>query len=163
PPQYIVDFRNNIDYNWSDPGTCNFCDAFINCVSNVWRPGPMTNPKKLPIAMKGSLPDMTRGYMQGNLFEERDDLTKDNYAALEFHRWLRPDTGYKYRGTVADWKSAKPADLGVNIPRTQSAKEAAELVLARAGCSLHRDAVDERLIANVRNHQGKVVDSQEEN
>ena len=162
PPQYIVDFRNNIDYNWSDPGTCNFCDAFINCINNVWRPGPMSNPQKLPIALKGSLPDMARGHMEGNIFEGREDLTRDNYAALDFHRWLRPGTGYKYRGTVKDWRSDKPADLGPNIPATQSAQEAAELVLARSGASLRRDAVDQRLIANVRDRKGKVIDSQQE-
>jgi hypothetical protein len=162
PPQYIVDFRNNIDYNWSDPGTCNFCDAYINCINNVWRPGPMTNPSKLPIAMKGSLPDMSKGHMEGNIFEGRDDLTRNNYAALDFHRWLRPDTGYKYRGTVDDWKTDKAADLGANMPQTQSAKEAADLVLSRSGASLHRDAVDLRIIDNVRNHKGKVIDSQEE-
>jgi hypothetical protein len=163
PPQYIVDFRNNIDYNWSDPGTCNFCDAFINCVNNVWRPGPMTNPKKLPIAMKGGLPDMAKGHMEGNVFEDRDDLTKDNYAALDFNRWLhRPDTGYKYAGTMKDWKSSKPADLGPNTPQTQPAKEAYELVLARSGASLHRDAVDQRIVANVRERKGKVIDSQQE-
>ena len=162
PPQFIVDFRNNIDYNWSDPGTCNFCDSFINCISNVWRPGPMTNPAKLPIAMKGGLPDMAKGHMEGNIFEGREDLTKDNYAALDFHRWLGPDSNYKYRGTVKGWKVDKAADLGANMPHTQSAAQAMELVLARAGASLHRDAVDQRIIENVRKHTGKVINSQEE-
>jgi len=161
-PQYVVDFRNNVIYNWSDPGTSNFCDDFINCINNVWCPGPMTNPKKLPIALKGSLPDMAKGYMEGNVFEQREDLTRDNYAALDFHRWLHPGTGYKYRGTLADWKSAKPADLGANLPATQPAKEAMELVLGRSGSSLHRDAVDKRLIENVRKRQGKLVDSEKE-
>ena len=35
-------------------------------------------------------------------------------------------------------------------------------MLARAGASLHRDAVDARVIDNVRNRQGKVIDSQKE-
>jgi hypothetical protein len=162
PPQYIVDFRNNVDYNWSDPGTCNFCDGFINCINNLWRPGPMTDPAKLPIAMKGGLPDMAKGHMEGNIFERRDDLTQNNYAALDFHRWLGPTSNYKYRGTVNDWKVDKPADLGANEPQTQPARQAAELVLNHAGASLHRDAVDKRIIENVRKRTGKVVDSQQE-
>ncbi len=162
PPQYIVDFRNNIDYNWSDPGTANFCDSFINCINNLWRPGPMTSPAKLPIAMKGSLPDLAKGHMEGNVFEGRDDLTRDNYAALDFNRWLGPKGNYKYRGTVADWRADKAAALGANAPQTQSATEAAELVLAHAGASLHRDVVDQRIIDNVRQHKGKVIDSQKE-
>src|SRR5439155_13918486 len=87
---------------------------------------------------------------------------RDNYAALDFHRWLQPDSNYKYRGTVADWKVEKAAELGANAPRTQSAPEAAELVLAHAGASLHRDAVDQRVTDNVRQHKGKVIDSQQE-
>ena len=35
-------------------------------------------------------------------------------------------------------------------------------MLARAGASLHRDAVDQRVIDNVRNRKGKVIDSQKE-
>src|SRR5688572_14582059 len=63
PPRYLVDFRNNVIYNWSAGGTANFADHFINCVNNLWRPGPMSDPSKLPIAMKGSLPDLAKGHM----------------------------------------------------------------------------------------------------
>jgi len=161
PPQYVVDFRNNVIYNWSSGGTANFADHFVNCINNVWRPGPMSDATKLPIAMKGGQPTMAKGHMSGNIFENRDDLTRDNYAALDFKRWLNPSTNYKYRGTVDDWKSP-PASLGADMPATQSAAEAMKLVLARSGASLHRDAVDDRVIGNVRNHQGRLVDSQEE-
>jgi hypothetical protein len=160
PPSYIVDFRNNVIYNWSAGGTANFCDHFINCVNNLWRPGPMSDSSKLPIAMKGSLPDLAKGHMSGNIFERRDDLTRDNYAALDFKRWLHEGTGYKYRGTVADWRAEPPPDLGDAVPQTQSTVEAAELVLARAGASKSRDAVDQRVTDNVRQRQGRLIDSQ---
>jgi hypothetical protein len=54
------------------------------------------------------------------------------------------------------------AALGANAPQTQSAKEAAELVLNGAGASLHRDAVDKRVVDDVRNRRGKLIDSQDE-
>ncbi len=163
PPQYIVDFRNNIIFNWSASGTANFADHFINCINNLWRPGPMTDPARLPIAMKGALPDMAKGYMSGNVFEEREDLTRDNYAALDFKRWLKAGGGYKYQGTsAADWKVDKEPGLGTNLPQTQSAKKASDLVLAQSGASLHRDAVDTRVIDNVRKRQGKLIDSQKD-
>ncbi len=161
PPQHIVDFRNNVIYNWSKGGTANFADHFINCINNTWRPGPMTDPAALPIAMKGSLPALAKGHMSGNEFEGRADLTRDNYAALDFDRWLQPKGKYAYAGRLADWQASAP-DLGANTPITQTAAEAYELVLARAGASLHRDAVDMRVIQNVRKKQGKLLDSQSE-
>ena len=54
------------------------------------------------------------------------------------------------------------ADLGPNMPLTQPVTEASERVLSYAGASLHRDSVDERIIRNVRERKGKVIDSQEE-
>jgi len=162
PPRYIVDFRNNVIYNWSAGGTANFCDHFINCINNDWRPGPMSDPAKLPIAMKGGLPDLAKGFMSGNVFEQRDDLTRDNFAALDFKRWLTPPSNYKYSGTLADWRADAAADLGADMPRTQPATEAARLVLARAGASLHRDAVDQRVVKDVRKRRGKLIDSEEQ-
>lgn len=159
PPRHIVDFRNNLIYHWTTPGTANFCDHFVNCINNLWRPGPTTDPAQLPIAMKGTLPDLAKGYMAGNVFEQRDDLTRDNYAALDFKRWLGPGKNYKYAGTLADWRAAAPAELGAALPRTQSAAEAAALVLERAGASLRRDAVDVRVVADVRAGRGKLIDS----
>jgi len=158
-PLTIVDFRNNVVYNWS--ATANFCDHFVNAVNNYWRPGPETDRQRLPIAMKGGLPDAARGFMDGNVFEGRDDWTDDNYASLDFHRWLHPGSGYRYAGTVSDWKGQRP-QLGADTPVTQSAPQAYELVLARAGASLSRDAVDERVIADVRNRTGRRIDSQDE-
>ena len=158
-PLTIVDFRNNVIYNWS--GTANFCDHFVNAVNNYWRPGPETNPKSLPIAMKGSLPHAARGFMAGNIFEGHDDWTGDNYASLDFKRWLGPNSSYKYAGTLADWKADAP-NLGTNAPTMQPAREAYELVLARAGASFKRDAVDSRVINNVREHQGRLLNSQDQ-
>jgi hypothetical protein len=162
PPQYLVDFRNNVIYNWSASGTANFADHFINCINNVWRPGPMSDPAKPPIAIKGGQPDMAKGHMSGNIFDERPDLTRDNYAALDFRRWLHEGSSYQYRGTLADWKMDSVTDLGANLPTTHSASEAFDLVLARAGASLHRDAVDIRVTENVRQRKGKLLDSQSE-
>jgi len=162
PPPYLVDFRNNVIYNWSEGGTANFCDHFVNCVNNVWRPGPMSGTT-LPIAMKGSLPDMAKGHMAGNVFEGHDHWTKDNYAALDWKRWVNnPERNYQYRGTLADWKSETVPLQADDTPRTQPAADALEWVLARAGASLHRDAVDVRVIDNVRDRKGKVIDSQKE-
>ena len=162
PPQHLVDFRNNVIYNWSAGGTANFADHFINCINNVWRPGPMSDPAKPPIALKGSLPDLAKGWMRGNVFEQREDFTHDNYAALDFRRWLHEGSGYKYAGQLQDWRAAAEPALAEATPTTQAATEALALVLQHAGASRPRDAVDARVIANVRERKGKLLDSQAE-
>ncbi|MDP7305305.1 MAG: pectate lyase [Pirellulaceae bacterium] len=157
-PQWIIDFRNNVIYNWR--GAANVCDNQVNFINNYFRPGPETDPKRGPIAMKASLPDKARGHMSGNVFEGRDDLTKDNYAALDFERWLGPDSNYKYAGSVNDWRVERPYELGRNTPRTQTAQKAYEWVLLCAGASKERDTVDERLIRDIENRRGELLDSQ---
>ena len=112
--------------------------------------------------MKGGQPDMAKGYMAGNVFGGRPDLTRDNYAALDFRRWLHEGSNYKYRGKLADWRAEAAPDLGANLPSTQSAQEAFKLVLARAGASVQRDAVDKRVTEDVRKRQGRLLDSQME-
>ncbi|MCX7015311.1 MAG: pectate lyase [Candidatus Sumerlaeota bacterium] len=162
---HLIDFRNNVIYNWSkmsstESGTTNFGDNMVVAVNNVWRPGPESDPKLQPISIKGDQPATACGYMSGNIFDGRDDWTRDNYAALDFERWRKnPDSKYKYKGTLADWKKPLP-DLGPNAPATQPAMAAMEPVLKNAGASLHRDAVDERLVNNIRNRTGKLIDSQ---
>jgi pectate lyase len=145
-PHWIIDFRNNIVYNWSDGGTANVGDAQINLINNIFRPGPESGAK-LPIAMKAHTAYAAHGYMSGNIFDERPELTADNYAAVDMIRWAQ---NYKYLGTLEHWKVDKIFDTGLNAPTTHSADEARHLVLARAGASLARDAVDERLINDIK-------------
>ena len=159
-PEWIIDFRNNVIYNWS--GSANVCDNGVNLVNNYWRPGPETPADEKPIAIKTDLPDKGRGHMSGNVFEGHPEWTEGNYAALDFERWLGPDSKYQYAGTLDDWKVAAPYDLGANTPQTQVAAEAYERVLNEAGASLRRDAVDDRVIGNVRERTGMLIDSQDE-
>jgi pectinesterase len=101
-PQWLIDFRNNVVYNWI--GTANICDNRVNIVNNYFRPGPETNVRALPFAMKSELPLAAHGHMSGNVFEGRSDLTRSNYVALDFNRWLRaPGTKYRYDGTIDTW------------------------------------------------------------
>ena len=159
-PEWIIDFRNNVIFNWS--GAANVCDNQVNLVNNYFKPGPETDHNRQPVAMKASLPDKARGWMGGNVFEGNEGWTADNYTAMDMKTWLKPDSGYKYAGTVEDWKVDAPYDLGENAPETQSAPEAYEKVLEKAGASRNRDAVDMRFIADLREGKGKLLNSQEE-
>jgi len=61
--------------------------------------------------MKGSLPDLAKGYMSGNVFDGREDLTRDNYAALDFKRWLTPPTASSRLSTVSYPRHFQPRKL----------------------------------------------------
>jgi hypothetical protein len=63
---------------------------------------------------------------------------------------------------VEDWKSAEPFDVGKFAPQTQPATESLDIVLQKAGASLKRDAVDTRVVKDVTQHGGKLLDSQEQ-
>ncbi len=157
-PNWIIDFRNNIVYNWSAGGTANVGDAQLNLINNIFRPGPETGTT-LPIAMKCHTAYAAHGYMSGNVFDERPELTANNYAAIDMVRWAH---SYKYLGTLEHWKVDKVFDTGPNAPVTHSAEQARRLVLAHAGASLVRDAVDKRLMNDIKNRTGKLLDSQDE-
>jgi pectate lyase len=157
-PNWIVDFRNNLIYNWSSGGTANVGDAQLNLINNIFRPGPETGTT-LPIAMKCHTAYAAHGYMSGNVFDERPELTANNYDAVDMKRWAEK---YRYLGSLEHWKVDEIFDTGSNAPTTHSAEEARSLVLAYAGASLVRDTVDKRLINDIKNRKGKLLDSQDE-
>jgi pectate lyase len=156
----VLDFRNNLIYNWT--GTANFGDDEIYAINNYFKPGPETFPDRKPIAMKGRQPDAARGFMTGNVFEGNDSWTRDNYAALDFQRWLYPGSKYQYQGDLEDWKLPSPRDMGESAPHTFSAVDAYEQMLNNSGASRPRDAVDRRIINDIRQGTGRVIDSQEQ-
>ena len=149
----FINFRNNLIYNWT--GTVNFGDDEIVAINNYFKPGPETDDQ-LPIAME---PARSRDYRAVIPRGKRNVDARSR--AHDFNRWLRPGSKYKYEGKLADWKLAKPRDLGVYTPHTETAPVAYKQILAQAS-SHQRDAVDERIIADIRNGTGRVIDSQEQ-
>lgn len=160
-PKWVIDFRNNVIYNQSGP--TNVCDNRVNVIANYWRPGPETPPNGPYIAVKAHFPDKAHGYMNGNYFDGQDFYTKHNYAAMDFnHTRLTLGSGYKYSGTLDDWKVEDAYELGDYTPTTHTAQTAYKLVLAKAGASLVRDDVDKRFFRDVKNRTGALIDSQDE-
>jgi predicted neuraminidase/pectate lyase len=155
--QWLIDFRNNVIYNWT--GAANVCDNAVILTNNYFKPGPESKIAQLPIALKSEELMLASGWMSGNIFDGRDDLTADNYAALDLTRWIRPDTNYKFGGTIDDWKMRVLPELDNNAPVTQTAKEAYDRVLAESGASKSRDAADDRMVSNVKEGKGNLIDS----
>jgi hypothetical protein len=146
-----LDFRNNVIYNYWNPGNTMFDPINMNYVANYIKPGIDT--KNLDIAIylvaESSTEDSLLGqnvrriYPEGNILEGKDYI----------NQW---DMFYKvYNRNKMD----KPFEVA-NIT-TELASDAFENVLMNAGATLpNRDSVDFRIIADVRNGTGSIIDSQ---
>lgn len=134
------DFRNNVIYDWnSAAGYGDFRE--VNYVGNYLRPGPSTKQKKLmfitgdSVLMPGSL------FLQGNMILGHENLTADNRLGT---------------GCDPDVFAAKP--FAMPPVATQPVGKARDLVLAKVGATAPaRDAVDARLVEEVRNGTGRII------
>jgi pectate lyase len=139
------DFRNNVIYDW---GHCaGYGDLrTINYVNNYLRPGPSTTmrPPCFIFDPKVILPSSI--YIDGNIMVGKADVDRDNWKGVKAERFLQSSAPF-------------PA------PRvqTQSAADAFELVLSNAGATRpRRDSVDARIVSNVRNGTGKIINDESE-
>jgi hypothetical protein len=161
---YDFTFANNVIFNWRhrtvDGGDQR---SFYNIVNNYFKPGPATDLTD-PISYRLLKPESRRGkglpkdfgkaYVNGNIVDGNEKVTKDNWAG-----GVQLDDTEK--GTTAPHDTVLK-DIRANAPypnsyiTLQSAKDAYKSVLDNAGATLpHRDAVDERIVKEVRT--GKVT------
>jgi len=146
-----LDFRNNVIYNYWNPGNTMFDPINMNYVANYIKPGIDT--KNLDIAIylvaESSTEDSLLGqnvrriYPEGNILEGKDYI----------NQW---DMFYKVYDRN---KMSEPFE--VEIVYTHPADEAYNLVLENAGAILpKRDDIDLRIVNDVKNGTGKIIDTQ---
>jgi hypothetical protein len=148
PPYPAFDFRNNVIYDFG--GTCSGLTQGrfpVNYLANYIRPGPSSRART-PITIGG--PSGLTFFIRDNVFEGNDALTADN---TRFFNQVEIEGTRQVR--IAD----KPFEAAP--VKTLSAKEAFEAVLATVGASLPvRDSVDARIVDQVRQRKGAIIDSQ---
>jgi hypothetical protein len=150
----IFNFANNVIFNWVhrsvDGGDYR---AQFNIINNYFKPGPLT-PVNTPVGFRILKPESGRSklkyqvygraYVNGNIMEGNDRVTKDNWNGGVQVEDL-PNTG-KY---TADMKVDKP--LPMPQITIMPAKEAFTFVLSNAGATLpKRDPVDQRITEQVQ-------------
>lgn len=143
----VVDFRNNVIYNWGTDASYGGEAGTFNLVNNYFKPGPATKNRNMFLnAYKQSsnnAPIFGYGkfYVAGNKFEGRIDITADNWLGV-----------VAKQGTVSDKINMKlntPLEFG-GYGFNHSAEEAYNKILAYGGHSFKRDQVDLRVLADVK-------------
>ncbi len=156
-PGFIANFQvvNNVVYNWiyfgSKFGKNDGGLTKVNFSGNYLKAGPDTRTNRYEMLVQGT-PQNTQVYVSGNIGHHR--LTDDD-----------PSTEWDIAGV--DMTAPAPTDYRASIPFIQpeipllTASQAYDSVLTQAGASTrvdsagkpayNRDAVDERLILDVKN------------
>ena len=157
-----IDFVNNVVYNWrgnsaygGEGSTHGVGGRHINFVNNYYKPGPATPTPSSNLTAVGTrlvdpwtscsnCTDKCGGsvvapkiYLVGNTMTSSSDVTADNWQG---------STKTKSVAGVSDrWTEGLTL-----LQKEQTASQAYETVLAKAGCSLTRDTIDRRVVREVR-------------
>ncbi len=154
PNEEHVDFRNNVIYNWGSNSGYAGEGGSYNMVNNYYQPGPQSgNPTRIfqPNADDGtnSQPAGVWGkfYVAGNMMKAANGNTNGNVTNDNWNG-IHPNPSSKPKSEL---KSETEFDNGGIA--TETAEAAYESVLAKVGASFKRDAIDTRIVDEVRNRK----------
>ena len=149
-----VDYRNNVIYNWGGNNVYAGEGGNYNIVNNYYKYGPVTHEKVKyrivnPYKKEPKIP-FGKFYINGNYVDGSNEVTNNNWLGVVMND-----------GTKSDAENAKMnKPINAEAITTQRAEDAYEAVMKSVGASLHRDTLDERIIKDVRNKTGRLIDVQ---
>jgi pectate lyase len=143
-PGLLLDFRNNLIYDWGSRAGYSAKDPVrMNYVGNYLKPGPSTRDPQFAFSCGG---ETTALFVADNFLVGGGEKNRDNWLMI------RPGQGKRME---------KP--FAVAPVKTDRAEEAYERILKEAGASLPvRDAVDRRIVEEIRTGRGRIIDSQKD-
>ena len=151
-PTEMVDYINNVIYDWGGNTIYAGEGGDYNIINNYFRYGPsisknvryrFVNPGKNDKVVFG------KWYVNGNYVDEANDVSKNNWLGIVMGNG----------GTEEDKKNTIIDKPHVAESMTvQAAEEAYVAVLKWVGASYKRDTLDERIINDVKNRKGKLID-----
>ncbi len=142
-----VDYRNNVIYNWSGNSAYGGENGEYNIVNNYYKPGPATPSGVSRRIMQASYdkdaayaPGYGKFYIAGNYVVNNSAVTTNNWNG-----------GVNWDSDLSETKirSTTPFDY-MSIP-SRTAEQAYNAVLEYGGASFKRDAIDTRIINEVKN------------
>ena len=179
-----TDFVNNVIYDWGNTNSMYGAEPYsyskkaefstpdyasnINIRNNYMKYGPATRPSLRSRIFDASIdtvnydgsPLKSNFYINGNYVEGNAAVTADNASALG----TDGASGIYYKsGSTAPNLLTQPVSMNDLDIEMQTAQEAYETVLASVGASLpKRDEIDARIIADVKNGTGRIINTDEE-
>ncbi|HTD93798.1 MAG TPA: hypothetical protein VK644_08305 [Chitinophagaceae bacterium] len=152
----LVDYRNNVIYNWGGNTVYGGEGGQYNIVGNYYRYGPSTSKGvrfRVLNPFRQEKPEIGFGkfFVEGNFVDGAEDVSSNNWLGIVMNN----------NGTEADKKEAivSAPFLVLALP-VQTAKDAYDQVLKLAGASFARDTLDMRIISDVKNRTGGFIDVQ---
>jgi len=152
PEREKADYRNNVVYNWGFNSSYGGEEGYYNMVNNYYKPGPATQKKDrnriLDLTQLFYNPSINKDSLRAGWFFINGNVVAES-KRISFNNW---DGGVQGKGV--DEQAIKNSRLDKPIEftpvETTDAVTAYELVLQNAGANLVRDAVDQRVIEEVR-------------
>jgi pectate lyase len=148
------DVVNNVVYDWGSLVTEIVDDAptAVNIVGNWYRPGPSSRTPYEILVNPSGKKQAPRLYVSGN--------TKWGEASAPTDDWARVHYGWSNAATERFRASNRFPTAAITM---SAASEAMKRVLDYAGAiAPRRDAVDQRIVADVKNGTGSIIDSPEQ-
>jgi pectate lyase len=152
----LVDYRNNVIYNWGGNNVYGGEGGKYNMVNNYYRYGPSTNQSiRFQVVNPGKqanpLINFGKFFVNGNYVDGSDTISKNNLLGV-------------YLGNNASAEDKEQAVMknafDVSAVSTQKAADAYALVLSGSGASFQRDTLDQRIVNDVKNRTGRIIDVQ---
>ena len=150
----FVDFSNNVIYNWQHNTVYGGEEGKYNLTNNYYRPGPSTDASVKKRIVNPTVNE-TQGlgvfYVNGNFVDGNESVSKDNRLGIEFDKKI---TDLQKTNAFAS-KPFETVSINVQEPRA-----AYFSVLNHVGASYKRDTLDVRIIQDVVQLRGRIIDVQ---
>jgi len=156
PEKELVDYRNNVVYNWGHNSSYGGESGKHNIIANYYKAGPASKHKNRIVE---PWDEYGKWYIEDNIVFGFPLITNENWNG----------------GVQGDFVADVKAESAFNTApvNTQNAEEAYKLVLEKSGAVLpERDEVDQRIIRETQNgtatfggfygHQLGIIDSQDD-
>jgi hypothetical protein len=155
PAGFVFDFRNNVIYNWAGSAAGYNADG-SNGTNSITKMNFVGNYYKTGINSSGSIAfsestHAARAFFSGNCMN--GSYPDDPWSLVSFSKFSDEEKkAYK-----------QPSPIPVPAVKTDDAITTYERVLAEAGAMLpKRDAVDTRVVSEVRNGTGKIINDEQQ-